>query len=92
MMPLVETKNIVIISVCERNSNKYLNHCSFTKSGPTLCDSLKCIIPGFPVFQYLPEFAQSLVHWVSDAIQPSHLLLFPSPPGLSLSKHQGLFQ
>ena len=45
-----------------------------------------------PVFHYLPEFAQSLVHWVGDAIQPSHLLLPPSPPVLSLSKHQGLFQ
>ena len=40
----------------------------------------------------LPQFAQIHVHWVSDAIQPSHLLLTPSPPALNLSQHQGLFQ
>ena len=41
---------------------------------------------------YLPEFIPSHVHWISDAIQPSHPLLLPSPPALSLSKYQGLFQ
>ena len=46
----------------------------------------------FPVLQYLPEFAQIHVHWVSDAIQPSQALLPPSPPVLNLSQHQGLFQ
>ena len=48
--------------------------------------------PGFAVLHYLPEFAQTHVRWVSDAIQPSHPLLPPSPPALSLSQHQGLFQ
>ena len=47
---------------------------------------------GFPVLNYLPEFAQTHVHWVSDAIQPSHPLLPPSSPALNLSQHQGLFQ
>ena len=47
---------------------------------------------GFPILYYLPEFAQTHVHWVSDAIQPSHPLLHPSPPALNLSQHQGLFQ
>ena len=47
---------------------------------------------GFPVLQYLPEFAHTPVHQVSDAIQPSHLLSPPSPLALNLSQHQGLFQ
>ena len=48
--------------------------------------------PGFPVLHCLLGFAQTHVHWVSDAIQPSHPLLPPSPLALNLSKHQGLFQ
>ena len=48
--------------------------------------------PGFPVLQCLLEFAQIHVHWVMDAIQASHPLLLHSPPVLSLSQHQGLFQ
>ena len=47
---------------------------------------------GFPVLHYLPEFAQTHVHWVSDAIQPSHPFMLPFSPSLSLSQHQGLFQ
>ena len=49
-------------------------------------------MPVFPVFHYLQEFAQTHVHSVSDAIQPSHPLLPPSPPALKLSQHQGLYQ
>ena len=49
-------------------------------------------MPGFPVLHYLPEFAQTYVHWVGDAIQPSRPLLSPSPPVFNLSQHQGLFQ
>ena len=48
--------------------------------------------PGFPVLHHLPELAQTHVHRVSDAIQPSHPLSPPSPPAFSLSQHQGLFQ
>ena len=48
--------------------------------------------PGFPVHYQLPELAQTHVHEVSDAIQPSHPLLSPSPPAFNLSWHQGLFQ
>ena len=54
-----------------------------------LCDLTKL---GFPVLHYLLEFAGTHVHWVSDAIQPSHPLSPPSPLSLSLSQHQGLFQ
>ena len=55
-------------------------------------DLMDCSTPGFPVHHHLLEFAQTHVHWVGDAIQPSHPLLSPSPPALSLSQHQGLFQ
>ena len=48
--------------------------------------------PGLPVHHKLPEFTQTHVHWVSDAIQPSHPLLSPSPPAPNPSQHQGLFQ
>ena len=51
-----------------------------------------CSPLGFPVLCYLLELAQTHVHWVSDATQPSHPLLSPSPPAFNLSKHQGLFQ
>ena len=64
---------------------------SVIQSHPTLCDPMDCSTPGFPV-HYLPEFAQTHVYWVSDAIQPSHPLLSPSPPALNLSQPQGLFQ
>ena len=47
---------------------------------------------GFPICHQLPDFTQTHVHWVSDAIQPSHPLLSPSPPAFNLSQHQGLFQ
>ena len=63
-----------------------------TKSCLTFCNSMDCSTPGFPVLYYLPEFAQTHVHWVIDAIQPSHPLSPPSPPALNLSQHQCLFQ
>ena len=49
-------------------------------------------MPGLPVHHQLPEFTQTHVHWVSDAIQPSHPLSSPSPPAFNLSHHQGLFK
>ena len=65
---------------------------SVTQSCPTLCDPMDCSMPGFPVHHYLPEFAQTHVHWVSDAILPSHPLQPPSPLALNLSQNQGFFQ
>ena len=65
---------------------------SVAQSCPTLCDPMDCSTPGLPVHHQLPEFAQTHVHWVGDAIQPSHPLSSPSPPAFSLSQHQGLFQ
>ena len=65
---------------------------SVTQSCPTLCDPMDCNTPSLPVHHQLPEVTQTHVHWVSDAIQPSHPLSSPSPPTLNLSQHQGLFQ
>ena len=50
-----------------------------SQSCPTLCDPTDCSMPGFPVHHQLPEFTQTHVHWVGDAIQPSHPLSSPSP-------------
>ena len=61
---------------------------SVTQSCPTLCKSMDYSMPGHPVHHQLPEFTQTHVHWVSDAIQSSHPLLSPLP---NLSQHQGLF-
>ena len=57
-----------------------------------LGDPMDCSRPGFPVLHRLLEFAQTHVHWLGDAIQPSHPLSPSSPPDLTLSQHQGLFQ
>ena len=57
---------------------------------PTLCEPMDCSTPGLSVHHQLLEFTQTHVHWVGDAIQPSHLLLSPSPPAFNLSQHQGL--
>ena len=65
---------------------------SVTQSWPTLYNSMDCSTPGLPVHHQLPEFTQPHVHWVGDAIQPSHPLSTPSPPALKLSQHQGLFR
>ena len=58
---------------------------------PTLYDPLDCSTPSFPVHHQLPELAQTHVHQVGDAIQPSHPLSSPSPPAFNLAQHQGLF-
>ena len=65
---------------------------SITQSCLTLWDPMDRSTPGLPVHHQLPEFTQTHVHWVSDAIQPSHPLLPPSPPAPNPSQHQSLFQ
>ena len=62
-----------------------------TQSCLTLCDPMDCSIPGLPVHYQLPEFTQTHVHWVGDAIKPSDPLSSTSPLALNLSQHQGLF-
>ena len=66
--------------------------CSVAKSCLTLYNPMDCSMPGFPVLHSLLEFAQTHVHWVSDAMQPSDPLLSPSSPTFNLSQHQGLFK
>ena len=65
---------------------------SVAQSCPTLCDPMNCNTPGLPVHHQLPEFTQTHVHRVSEAIQPSHPLSSPSPPAPNPSQHQSLFQ
>ena len=61
--------------------------CSVAQLCPTLWDPMGCSTPGLPVHHQLPEFTQTHVHWVGDAIQPSHPLSSPSPPTFNLSQH-----
>ena len=65
---------------------------SVAQSCMTLCDPMTCSTPGLPVHHQLPEFTQTHIHRVSDAIQPSHPLSSPSPPDPNPSQHQSLFQ
>ena len=65
---------------------------SVTQSCLTLCNPMNCSAPGFPVHHQLPEFTQTHVHQVRDAIQPSHPLSTPSPPAPNPSQHHSLFQ
>ena len=69
--------------------NSYVS--SVVQLSPTLCDPMDFSPLGCPVHDKLPELAQTHVHWVGDAIQPSHPLSSPSPPAFSLFKYQGLF-
>ena len=65
---------------------------SVAQSCPTLCALMNCSTPGLPVHHQLPEFTQTHVHQVSDAIQPSHPLSSPSPHAPNPSQHQSVFQ
>ena len=64
----------------------------FSRSVLSVCDRMDCSTPGLPVHHQLPELTQTHVHWVGDAIQPSHPLLSPSSPAFHLSQYQDLFQ
>ena len=65
---------------------------SVAQSCPTLCDPMNCSTPDLPVHHHLPEFTQTHIHRVRDAIQPSHPLSSPSPPAPNPSQHHSLFQ
>jgi len=73
-----------------QNQFMVTNYCSIAQSCLTLWDPIDCSTPDFPVLHYLPESAQTHVHWASDTFQPSHPLLPASPTTFNLS--QGLFQ
>ena len=64
---------------------------SVAQSCPTLRNPMDCSMPGLPVHHQLPELAQTHVHRIGDAIQPSHPLSSPSSLAFNLSQHQGLF-
>ena len=76
----------------EKLSPKSVQFSSVTQSCLTLCDPMNHSMPGLPIHHQLPEFIQTYVHWVGDAIQPSHPLSSPSPPALNVSQHQSLFK
>ena len=78
-----------LVSLSKKNCSVQFS--SVAQSFPTLCDPMNRSTPGLPVHHQLPEFTQTQVHRVSDAIQPSHPLSSPSPPAPSPSQHQSLF-
>ena len=82
-----------LMNTCKNLDGSQGNRCCCLVANlcPTLYNSMDCCAPGFPVLHYVPELAQTHVHWVSDAIQPSHPLLPSSPPAFNLSQHQGHF-
>ena len=87
----------ILVNIIEQEEIRYIDckrkyqFSSVAQLCPTLCNPMDHSTPGLPVHHQLPEFTQTHVHWVGDAIQPSHPLLSPSP-ALNLSQHQGLFQ
>ena len=70
----------------------YFQFRSVAQSCPTVCNHMNRCPPGLPVHHQLPEFTQTHVHRVGDAIQPSHPWSSPSPPAPNPSQHQSLFQ
>ena len=86
-------KEVSLIEIKKKKRwRKYLQLSSVAQLCLTPCDPMDFIMPGLPVEHQLLEFIQTHVHWVSDAIQPSHPLSSPSPPTFNISQHQGLFQ
>ena len=73
-------------------SSSSVQFSAVSQSCLTLWDTMNRSTPGLPVHHQLPQFTQTQVHWVGDAIQPSHPLLPPSPPAPNPSQHQSLFQ
>ena len=83
ILPKFSTLNIILVKVFV-----YLNQfSSVAQLCSTLCNPMDCSTPGLPVHHELPEFTQTHVHLVGDAIQPSHPLSSPSPPAFNLSQH-----
>ena len=83
--PKIIRIKLIILLISLWNSVQFS---SVAQSCPTFCDPMNHSTPGLPVHHQLPEFKQTHVHQVSDAIQPSHPLSSPSPPALNLSQHQ----
>ena len=93
--PFLVNKINGVLSMSTNNflyQQMHLQFSSVAQSCPTLCNPMNHSMPGLPVHHQLLEFTQIHVHWVRDAIQPSHPLSSPSPPAPTLSQHQSLFQ
>ena len=92
------TGNLYFIFLILKVSSQYVSwplsvqFSSVAQSCPTLCNPMDRSTPGLPVHHRLPEFTQTHVHRVGDAIQPSHPLSSPFPPAPNPSQHQSLFQ
>ena len=84
------TTSIFSLSICQCFVSVQFS--SVAQSCPTLCDPMNRSTPGLPVHHQLPEFTQTHVHRVGDAIQPSHPLSSSSSPAPNPSQHQSLFQ
>ena len=82
----------LLVSGFSLNLNVSVQFSLVTQSCLTLCDPMNCSNTGLPVHHQLPEFTQTHVHQVGDAILPSHPLSSPSPPAPNPSQHQSLFQ
>ena len=91
-----DLKMIMLTEISQKEKDQHhissVQFSSVTQSSLTLCDPMNRSTPGLPVYHQLPESMQTHVHWVGDAIQPSHPLSSPSPSALNLSQHQGLFK
>ena len=86
---------LLVVRMCSIKEIKQIMTKSFSlvaQSCPTLCEPMNRSTPGLPVHHRLPEFTQTHVHPVRDAIQPSHPQLSSSPPAPNPSQHQSLFQ
>ena len=92
-IPLVISQflKILDVNICFPLSLSSVQFSSDAQLCLTFCDPMNCSMPGLPAHHQLPESTQTHVHWVSDAIQPSHPLSSPSP-ALNLSQHQDLFK
>ena len=96
----VKHKNICVFTdtmktchICLRRADEMWSFLlSFSCSVLSVCHPMEGNAPGFPILHHLLDFAQTHVHWVSDAIQPSHLPLSSSPPAFNLFQLQDLFQ
>ena len=90
--PMLIAALFTIVMIWKYPSTDSVQFSSVTQSCLTLCDPMNCSTPGLPVHHQLPEFTQTLIYWVGDAIQPSHSLSSPSPSALNLSQNQSLFK
>ena len=88
---MVQSNNNTVTQIRSKLQFLVSFNCSVAQSCPTLCNPMDFSTPGLPVLHHLPELAQTRVHWVSVAIQPSRPLSLPFPPAFNLSQHQGLF-